>query len=171
MYFIKPTAGKQFYLRTLLTVVKGPKSSDDLRRVPGHRDPLPTFYAACIAQGLLEDDGEWWLCLQEACDLQTGTQVRHLFSTFLLFGPPAQPELLWNDFRHLICDDLGHRLQAMGIQNPTDEDIYDYGLFLLNKILGDSGHSLANFPSMPQPIRDWAALNVNPLIAEQLSYN
>lgn len=171
MYFIKPTASKQFYLHTVLTVVKGPKSFDDLRRVPGHRDPLPTFHAACIARGLLEDDGEWRLCLQEACEMQTGTRVRHLFSTFLLFGPPAQPELLWNNFRHLICDDLGHRLQAMEIQNPTDEDIYDYGLFLLNKILGDSGHSLANFPSMPQPIRDWAALNVNPLIAEQLSYN
>lgn len=36
MYFIKPTAGKQFYLHTFLTVVKGPKSFEDLRRVPGH---------------------------------------------------------------------------------------------------------------------------------------
>ena len=171
MYFIKPTAGEQFYLCTLLTVVKGPKSFEDLRRVPGHQGPLPTFHAACVARGLLEDDGEWRLCLQEACELQTGTRVRHLFATFLLFGPPAQPEVLWNDFRHLICDDLGHRLRAMGIQNPMDEDIYDYGLFLLDTILGDSGHSLGDFPSMPRPVRDRAAFNVNRLIAEQLSYN
>ena len=81
--------------------------------------------------------------------MQTGTRVRHLVATFLLFGPPAQPEVLWNDFQHLICDDLGHWLQAMGIQNPMDEDIYDYGLFLLDTILGDSGHSLGDFPSMP----------------------
>ena len=59
----------------------------------------------------------------------------------------------------------------MGIQNPMDEDIYDYGLFLLDTILGDSGHSLGDFPSMPRPVRDWAAFNVNRLIAEQLSYN
>jgi len=170
MYFIKPTAGEQFYHRTLLTVVKCPKSFEDLCRVPGHQGPLPTFHVACVARGLLEDDGEWQLCLQEACEMQTGTQVRHLFATFLLFRPPAQPEVLWNDFRHFICDDLGHRLWAMGIQNPTD-DIYDYGLFLLDTILGDSGHSLEDFPSMPRSVRDWAALNVNPLIAEQLSYN
>lgn len=59
MYFIKPTAGEQFYLRTLLTVVKGPTSFDDLRRIPGQQQLLPTFYAACLARGLLEDDGEW----------------------------------------------------------------------------------------------------------------
>lgn len=54
----------------------------------------------------------------------------------------------------------------MEIQNPMDEDIYDYGFFLLDTILGDSGHSLGDFPSMPRPVRDWAAFNINRLIAE-----
>ena len=54
---------------------------------------------------------------------------------------------------------------------PTDKDIYDYGLFLLDQNLGDSGHSLEDFPSMPQPVHDWAALDINCLIAEQLNYN
>lgn len=31
MYFVPPTAGERFYLQTLLTVVKGAKSFDDLR--------------------------------------------------------------------------------------------------------------------------------------------
>lgn len=75
MYFIKPTADEQFYLRTLLMVVKGPKSFEDLRRVPGQEEPLLTYYAACLARGLLEDDGEWRLCLQEACKMQTGTRL------------------------------------------------------------------------------------------------
>ena len=171
MYFIKPTAGEQFYLRTLLTVVKGPKSFEDLQRVPGHAEPLLTFYAACLACSLLEDNGEYRLCLQEACEMQTGTRLRHLFATLLLFAEPAQPDALWYELRHHICDNLERRMQALGIENPSPDDVYDYGLFLLDKILGDSGHTLADFPSMPQPLRNWAALTLNPLILEQLNCN
>lgn len=60
---------------------------------------------------------------------------------------------------------------SYGIQNPPPEDVYDYGLFLLDKILGDSGHALTAFPSMPQPQHNWAALTLNPLILEQVNYN
>lgn len=133
MYFIKPTAGEQFYLRTLLTVVRGPKSFEDLRKVPSSPTPLPTFYAACLARGLLQDDGEWCLCLQEACEMQTGTCLQHLFATLLLFADPSKPDNLWTKFHHHICDHLQHRLHALGIQNPSAEDAYDYGLFLLEK--------------------------------------
>lgn len=59
----------------------------------------------------------------------------------------------------------------MGMGDPSEEDVYDYSLFLLDKILSESSHSLVNFPSMPRPSRDWAALNLNPLIAEKLNYN
>ena len=59
----------------------------------------------------------------------------------------------------------------MGIQNPPPEDVYDYGLFLLDKILGDLGHALTAFPSMPQPRHNWADLTLNPLILEQVNYN
>ena len=52
MYFIKPMAGEVFYLRLLLTVVKGPTSFEDLRTVPGHPEPFPTFHGACLARGL-----------------------------------------------------------------------------------------------------------------------
>ncbi|KAI0778004.1 hypothetical protein BC629DRAFT_1260614, partial [Irpex lacteus] len=31
--------------------------------------------------------------------------------------------------------------------------------------------SLSMFPSMPQPQKDWSALNNNPYLSEQLSYN
>ena len=70
MYFVSPTKGEWFYLRTLLTVVKGPWSYDDLLTFNGHHYNL--FREACIAQGLLEDDGEWCLCLEEAAQMKTG---------------------------------------------------------------------------------------------------
>jgi hypothetical protein len=58
----------------------------------------------------------------------------------------------------------------MGLDDATPESVYDYGLFLLNQILQDSGRSLAEWPSMPQFKEDWAVLALNPLIAEQLNY-
>ena len=80
---IEPTAGELYFLRLLLTVVKGKNSDpllsncvsyailpaatsfEDLRKVPGHADPLPTFQAACVARGLLEDDGDSHTTLSE----------------------------------------------------------------------------------------------------------
>lgn len=169
MYFVPPTAGERFYLRTLLTVVKGPRSFQDLRSYNG--TIYPSFEEACLARGLLEDDGEWRQCLAEAAEMQTGSQLRRLFSTLLLFCEPSRPAVLWADFRHHICDDLRQRLQVMGIEQPAVDDIYDFGLFLLNKLLQDSGRSLAEWHSMPQPQQDWDAQAENPLIAEQLNYN
>lgn len=167
MVFIPPTAGEQFYLRTLLAVVKGPKSFEDLRTFEGVVHP--TFHAACLARGLLEDDGEWRMCLQEASVMQTGTQLRHLFAIILLFSTPRDSLQLWNEFREHICDDLPRRLLRMGREDATEEEIYDYGLFLLNNILKESGHALSDF-SLPLPLQDWNLQSDNPLIAEQLNY-
>ena len=50
-----PICRRTFYLRLLLITVKGPESWDDLRRFQGVLHP--TFKAACVTHGLLEDDG------------------------------------------------------------------------------------------------------------------
>jgi hypothetical protein len=168
MYFVPPNGGERFYLRTLLTVVKGPTSFKDLRTYDGV--VYETFLDACLARGLLEDDGEWRQCLREAAEMQTGTRLRHLFATLLLFCEPTRPGALWEEFRHQICDDLRRRLEIMG-RHPTEDDIYDYGLFLLDKVLNEQSRSLRDFPSMPTFQIDWDAQVDNPLIAEQLDYN
>ena len=104
MTYVGPTAGERFYLRTLLIVVRGPKSFDDLKTVNGEH--CETFQRACVKRGLLEDDGEWEICLRDAAEIKTGSQLRHLFTTLLLFCAPAQPNVLWQKFRDQICDDL-----------------------------------------------------------------
>ena len=73
MYFVSPTAGERFYLRTLLTTVKGPTSWEDLRSFEG--TVHPTFHAACLARGLLENDDEWRQCLDEASLTHLGDSV------------------------------------------------------------------------------------------------
>jgi hypothetical protein len=164
MYFVPPTGGERFYLRTLLTVVRGAKSFMDLRTFQGLEHP--TFQDACRARGLLEDDGEWRLCLLEASQIQTGASLRQLFASMLLFCQISAPEDLWLQFQDDICDDLSIR-----VPNPTADRIRDFGLFLLNRILAESGYSLESFPKMPLPSGDWSHLNGNYLITEQLNYD
>lgn len=168
LYFISPTAGELFYLRTLLTVVRGPESFKNLRIIDGVE--YPTFREACIARGLLADDGEWRLCLSEAAHMQTGSQLRQLFATILMFCAPTEPNQLWTEFRQHICDDLRPRVISLGLQNPSEDDIFDYGLFLLQQILAQSGYSLNHF-SMPSPRNDWSDRTENRFVAEQLQYD
>lgn len=110
MMYVGPTAGERFYLRTLLMVVRGPKSFDDLKTVDNV--VCETFQSACLRRGLLEDDGEWEICLRDASEIKTGSQLRHLFTTLLLFCTPAQPNLLWIQFRDKICDITFHSSDA-----------------------------------------------------------
>ena len=53
----------------------------------------------------------------------------------------------------------------------ADEDLYDFGLHLLDEILHDSGHSLSGIPSMFQPVHDWFSTLRNRLITQQLNFD
>ena len=86
MYFVHPSAGEHFYLRMLLTTVKGPESWEHLRTFNG--EVHPNYKEACLARGLLEDDGEWNQCLQEAGNMQSGHQLHSLFAIMLIWCKP-----------------------------------------------------------------------------------
>ncbi|GAB2302009.1 hypothetical protein Dimus_038788 [Dionaea muscipula] len=156
LYFATPSSGERFYLRLLLTIVKGPQSFEHLRTVDNFLHP--TFQRACLALGLLENDDEWVQCMQEAVIMQTGGQLRRLFTTILSQCDPTDPLALWNQFSVHICDDLAHNLRTVfGIHAPTDAQIKDYGLFLVEQLLQDLGETLAKFTTMPQPTGTWAS--------------
>jgi len=104
--------------------------------------------------------------------MATGRQLRDLFATLLCDCTPSDPLRLWMDFWDKICDDLQHRLQIQNIrQNPTPEDTYDFGLFLIEEILQRSNKSLLNWPMLPLPQQNWEHALGNQLIAEQCNYN
>jgi hypothetical protein len=167
--YVPPKAGERFYLRTLLTKIRGATSFQALRTVDGI--VLPTYREACLRHGLLQDDGEWNICLTEAVHMQTGHQLRDLFVTILRECEPLRPESLWNSFRENICDDLNYKLQISGIQDPTDDQVYDYGLHLIEQALQRSAYSLDKYPDMPKSQMNWENLIVNRLIAEQMIYD
>ncbi|XP_028116876.1 uncharacterized protein LOC114314600 [Camellia sinensis] len=109
MYFASPNCGERFYLRLLLTIVKGPRSFQCLRTV--NNVLHETFKSVCVARGLLEDDKEWIQCLKAAAVMKTGYQLRRLFyyGLYLLnqmlqesgkslidFPPMPQPTANWS---------------------------------------------------------------------------
>ena len=170
MYHAHPTSGEHFYLRLLLTTVPGATSFEYLHTFEGTL--YPTFKDACIACGLLEDDSEWHQCLREARFMATGYQLCHLFVTILCDCTPTDPRRLWEEFADHICDDLACQLARLHIrENPTPEEIRDYGLYLIEQLLSPSGKSLKDFQGMPEVTGNWEANLHNWLIAEQQQYD
>ena len=174
MYYAHPSSGERFYLRLLLTVVAGATSFEDLRSFQGTLHP--SFREACIARGLLEDDNEWHHCLADAGQMQVGGQLRHLFVSILKDCSPADPRGLWDRHWQNICDDLKNRLwhpsahRILDVE-PSEAQIQDYGLYLIDQLLSQYGKRLQDWGSMPQVVGDWAVLTGNPLILEQLEYD
>ncbi len=115
-----------------------------------------------------KDDSEWRKCLEEAGEMATGRQLRSLFATILRECTPSDPAALWVQFRDKICDDLQHALHQGNIyQNPPEDIIYDYGLYLIDNLLRQANKSLADWPEMPQYQHDWHAALGNRLIRDQ----
>ena len=169
MYFVSPIAGERYFLRMLLTQVRGPTSFEALRTVNGVVHP--TFKSACLALGLLGDDEEWRHCLDQAANFQTGTQLQSLFVLLLIHCVPANPLALWERYKLQICDDLPRVLQTRHqLHAPTDDQVVDFGLFLIRPLLQRSGLDLPNF-QLPLPQGDWAAIQHNHYIAQQLDYH
>ncbi|XP_028752798.1 uncharacterized protein LOC114712429 [Neltuma alba] len=68
-----PFSGELYYLRILITKVRGPTSYEDIRTVNGVL--YPNFQAACYALGLLDDDNEYINGIKEASLWASGISI------------------------------------------------------------------------------------------------
>ena len=59
----------------------------------------------------------------------------------------------------------------LGINNTSTNNIYDYGLYIIDNILQELGHSLSDWPCMPTLQHQWEQYSLNKMIAEQLNYD
>jgi len=66
-----------------------------------------------MARGLLEDDHEWRICLEEAIAMQPVMACRWLLAVILLTDKVAKPHVLWDQFKAGLCDDVKHKLHHM----------------------------------------------------------
>ena len=104
MPHILPSAGELNNLRLLLTIVKGPKSYDEIKTFQGV--VYKTFKEACFARGLLDDDREYISAVKEAATWASGRGLRKLFVSMLLCGSLKQPDVVWKEISSLLADDL-----------------------------------------------------------------
>jgi len=150
-----PFMGEKYYLRLLLTVVRGPRGFEDLPTV-GH-ECYNTFKEVCVALGLLENDGEWIATFTEGQNYASGYALRQLSTTALQYDTIIRPVDIWNQFKDSFCDDLPHYLASGLIMLPDNalegmEDVhYDYGLYLIQQLLLEFNKSLSDF-QLPLPV-------------------
>ncbi|XP_030479392.1 uncharacterized protein LOC115696639 [Cannabis sativa] len=104
-----PLEGERYYLRSLLSHVRGPTSFEDLRSIDGI--VAPTFRDAATMRGLLQTDNTLEDCLQEASIFQMPNSLRRLFATILVFCNPNNPRYLWERFE-----------KDMSVDYKTSED-------------------------------------------------
>lgn len=81
VYTISLRQGECYYLWLLLHEVCGATSFDDLKIIAG--DICSTFWEACHRWGLLENDNQYSLALEEAVMSQIPSQVRTLYAIIL----------------------------------------------------------------------------------------
>ena len=81
VYTVNPRQGECFYLRLLLHYIKGPQSFAHLRTVEGNL--CSPFREACLRLGLLEDDNQYHLAMQEAAVSNSAASLRSLFAVIL----------------------------------------------------------------------------------------
>ena len=67
-----------------------------------------TYKEAAMELGLLESDEELDQCLSEAAVSFMPQQLCSLFVTILIFGEPAQPEILWEKYKQVMGEDVRH---------------------------------------------------------------
>ncbi|TVU44908.1 hypothetical protein EJB05_04371 [Eragrostis curvula] len=166
---VAPNQGEPFYLRMLLHIVKGARYYSDLRTVAGQKHQ--TFHAACEALGLLGDDREWSQAMTDASYWALPYELRELFVTLLLFSQVTNPAKLFDEFAHLMGDDIRYRINKLssGISIPSLEQyIRSHVLLELEKLLKNAGYILAHF-HLPQPEHVSPDFE-NRLIIDELAY-
>ncbi|KAJ0735159.1 hypothetical protein HanPI659440_Chr11g0428861 [Helianthus annuus] len=170
--YCNPAAGPKYYLRMLLGIVRGPRSFEEIKTVDGVM--YETYKEACYAYGLLNDDKEWSDALSEAKLWASGSQLRELFVTMLLFCEVNRPAQLWAQNWGILSDDILY-MKRRHFMFPglhlSDDQLKNYCLIELNELLEKNGKSLADFTDMPQPDTSLLDKMHNRLIREDMSYN
>lgn len=101
---IHTSGGETFFLRMLLMQTKGATCYEDLRTVNGK--VYNTFKEACDALGLLKDDRQWHVALEENAISAMPRQLRELFVHILTNNTVADPLRLWTEHWKIMSEDI-----------------------------------------------------------------
>ncbi|XP_016660685.1 uncharacterized protein LOC103309727 [Acyrthosiphon pisum] len=112
-----------------------------MRKVDGIEHP--TYAAAAVAMGLVEDDRAMLACMAESATLDTPVQLRYLFVTMLLHCEITNPLALYQASEPHMLQDFNHRLKDIGRARAACLDA-------INRMLRGHGKSLADY-GLPLP--------------------
>ena len=76
----------------------GKKNFTDLQTVDGEKDPHNSYKDICLHLGLLQDDGEWKMALDEVLARDSARAIRGLYIYILMWCAQANPAGLFNEF-------------------------------------------------------------------------
>ncbi|KAI5413759.1 hypothetical protein KIW84_058058 [Lathyrus oleraceus] len=111
LIWVPPTTGELYYLRLMLTHVKGPRSYNDIKTVNNVK--YDTFRDACFAMGFIGDDREFIAAIKEANHWGSGQYLRLLFVHMLLSGSINRPRHVWSKTCHLLADGILYAQQRI----------------------------------------------------------
>jgi hypothetical protein len=129
-----------------------------------------TYREACLAQGLLADDNKWKHMLEDGVFMQTSWQLQQLFITVVSCSHPSRPTHLWELFKVHLCDDLRRSLSFCGLNDLPEEQIFDYGLYVLQVHLTREDKSMDTVRLL-NPCEDWSSLLSTNRHSHQFVYN
>ncbi|GAU51549.1 hypothetical protein TSUD_414120 [Trifolium subterraneum] len=161
IYIVSPSEGEKFYLRVLLSHVKGPTSWEDL--LTNNGTPFNTFKKAAEDRGYLEMDSSIRDCLVNASCVRLPYAIRRLFATILIFCEPTDVRSLWNEFFTHMTEDYQTN------NNVVELNLNHMLLKDLNQLLEIHGKSTKDYdlPSLPAGATEENA--IPSVIQEELS--
>ncbi|RID68698.1 hypothetical protein BRARA_C00841, partial [Brassica rapa] len=170
--YVHPAAGDLYYLRIIVNVVKGAFGFEHLATVGG--TTFEEYRDACYALGLLDDDMEWHDAIVEPSYWATGRQLRRLFITILIYCEVGNPPKLWDHVWNILAEDILYMKQRE-FNFPglilQDEELKQYTLMEIERLLKENDKSLADFPGMPKPNSSVLQEISNTVLRHELNYD
>ncbi|GJX98975.1 DNA helicase, partial [Tanacetum coccineum] len=169
--YVHPAAGDLFYQRMLLCHQKGCTSFRGIRTV--NEVVYPTCRDACEALGLLQDDQEWEITLQEAALTATPAELRTLLAHILAYCEVSNPKRLWERTWKSMSEDIPY-VCSISLNLPNlhieDSDLEDYMLYEFESCLNRCSKSVTDFGLHLPPEHLMSVLR-NKLLMEEKSYD
>ncbi|GJZ48594.1 DNA helicase [Tanacetum coccineum] len=169
--YVHPASGDLFYERMLLCHQKGCTSFPGIRTV--NDIVYSTCREACEALGLLENDREWEVTLEEATLTATPAELRALLAHILAYCQVSDPKRLWKRTWKSMSEDIPY-VSSISLNLPglhiDDSELEDYVLYEFEACLNHCSKSVTDFGLRPPPEHLMSVLR-NRLLMEEKSYD
>ncbi|KAK1351306.1 hypothetical protein POM88_054470 [Heracleum sosnowskyi] len=146
LFYTHHNSGEIWYLRFLLTKVRGPTSFDQLKTVDGVL--YKSFKEACLQYGFLDDDNEWHEVIEECSKCGFPTQIRELFVHIMVNCQVTDLLSLWKKHWKKMSDDIIMRRMKENVNSNItiiDKQLEFYVLGEIDKLLKCIGKSLKHY--------------------------